>query len=136
MTPTSPTAPPPSPQAIRELLATLRPTQRETDLQAAIRRQFLLKGWTHAAEHRHDAQNRFDFYLVTEDGTRVVVETKARKASGQKTERQCLRYALTGVVDAVMIVSTTPLRLTLPSYQADGKTVPVHVIDLSLNALL
>ena len=119
---------------LHDTLAVLKPRRIENDMQDAIATALTRDGFNFTKEHRHDGKNRLDF-LVQAGDDRVVIEVKVAGASGPDTERQLLRYAALGICDRIFVVTTIALRLRISSIEVAGRSVPVRVINLAMNAI-
>lgn len=117
------------------LLGRIRPRRVETDLQDAIAAKLSAYGVEFKREYRLDKKNRLDFYLETASGHRMCIETKVKGASGPETERQLLRYALTGKLDEIVVVTTTGFLFRSEGFMVEGRPVPVRIISLEMNFL-
>lgn len=117
------------------ILGKIRPRRIETDLQAAIAEKLAAHGIEFKREWKLDRKNRLDFYLETASGERVCLETKVKGASGPDTERQLLRYALTGKLDRIIIITTTSFNFRSDAFVVEGRIIPVQIISLEMNFL-
>ena len=116
------------------LLENIKPRRSEVELQDAIGTKLSAHAVTFKREHKLDRKNRLDFYVET-SGHRVAIETKVSRASGPDTERQLLRYALTGKIDAILLVCTRGFPFDLDVIKCGERFIPVKVINLEMNFL-
>lgn len=121
-------------QQLAELLTPLKPRKDEEQVQAAIGTKLAAHQIDFTREYRLDAKNRLDFYLE-QGGKRIAIEVKSHRASGPETERQLLRYALTGKLDVIILVVTKPFPYNLDVIKCGSRFIPVHVVNLSMNFL-
>ena len=123
--------------ALVALLRTLRPCRRETDFQAAICTLLTNHGIEYEAEFRLDARTRFDFLVRVEGSAPLVcIETKVLHAAGGATDRQLQRYALTGAIDHIILLTCKPMTLASNEYRLGNGVIRIDNIDISQNALL
>lgn len=125
-------------QEILAVLAKIKPRRIETDLQDAIAAKLAAKLAAHsiefAREVKLDKKNRLDF-MLRHAGESICLETKVRGASGPDTERQLLRYALTGKIDRIVLVTTTSFNCGGEGFIVGEKLVPIHIVNLEMNFL-
>lgn len=123
--------------ALVALLRTLRPCRRETDFQAAICTLLTKHGIEYEAEFRLDARTRFDFLVRVQGSAPLVcIETKVLHAAGGATDRQLQRYALTGAIDHIILLTSKPMTLARNEYRLGNGVIRIDNIDISQNALL
>lgn len=117
------------------LLRPIKPRRIETDLQDAIATRLAAHDVKFKREYPIGRKNRLDFFVELDTGETLAIETKVKGASGPETERQLLRYAMTGKIDRIILVTTQAFNIRSKSFVIDGKIIPLHCVDLSMNFL-
>lgn len=123
----------PTAEQLLEMLSKQKtPARNERDLNLAIGNALARHGVEYYRECVVDADSRIDFFIPH---TRVGIELKT-KGSQEATERQLLRYALTGFFNALVLVTTRP-GANFPSHfeRDNAPPVPLFVLDLTTGNL-
>lgn len=77
-------------------------------------------------EHWLSQRDKIDFFY--EDG-RIGVEVKTQ-GSNASILSQLIRYAMTGAVDSLVLLTTKPLPIIPSHLSANGKVIPLRVFQL------
>jgi hypothetical protein len=121
---------------VADTLRAIKPRRAERPLQEDIL-AVLQRNFTKVkAEHylTLDRRNRIDF-LVTLHDAAIGIEVKTA-GTAQGIATQLLRYALTGKLDGLILLTTKPIQGLPHAFAYKGRSIPLIYVCISHNALL
>jgi len=120
---------------LRTLQSRRLPTTSEGAIHDAIKRLFTEAQIDHIHEHPLNRTNRPDFVIQTMPDAQTVtaIEIKLRRSSDAAIMRQCIRYALTGKINALILIVGRHFQFTGSYIEGpDNTRIPFHIIRPAL----
>lgn len=113
---------------VKALLESNRlPCTDEYKLQKEAAEIFHSGGLKYYPEFLLEKRDRIDFFFPD---SKVGLECKV-KADGGNTNRQLLRYAMTKKVKHLILLTSRPHQSLPPSFEVEGETIPVTVVQIA-----